>query len=70
MAPTVTAPAARAAKSEHVIGGRICGSQPGNYARARDLGPDLTHRKLVERIATSSAIESRERSATIETYRA
>ena len=37
-------------ESEHVMGGRICGSQPGNYARARDLGPDLTHRKLVERI--------------------
>jgi len=37
-------------ESEHVVGGRICGSQPGNYARARDLGPDLTHRKLVERI--------------------
>jgi len=36
--------------SEHVVGGRVCGSQPGNYARARDLGPDLTHRKLVERI--------------------
>jgi len=36
-------------ESEHVVGGRICGSQPGNYARARDLGPDLTHRKLVER---------------------
>jgi len=33
-----------------VQGGRIVGSQPGNYARARDLGPDLTHRKLIERL--------------------
>jgi len=33
-----------------VVGGRICGSQPGKLSRARDLGPDLTHRKLVERI--------------------
>ncbi len=48
-APAVTAPAVTA-ESERVVGGRICGSQPGNYARARDLGPDLTHRKLVERI--------------------
>ncbi len=40
----------RRPRSEHVVGGRICGSQPGNYARARDLRPDLTHRKLVERI--------------------
>jgi ATP-dependent exoDNAse (exonuclease V) alpha subunit len=33
-----------------IQGGRIVGSEPGEYARARDLGPDLTHRKLEERL--------------------
>ena len=33
-----------------VQGGRLGGSERGEYARARDLGPDLTYRKLVERL--------------------
>jgi len=33
-----------------VQGGRVVGVEPGQYARARDLGPDLTHRKLEERL--------------------
>jgi hypothetical protein len=33
-----------------IQGGRIVGSEPGEYACARDLGPDLTHRKLEERL--------------------
>jgi len=33
-----------------VQGGRVVGREPGQYARARDLGPDLTHRKLEERL--------------------
>lgn len=32
------------------VGGRLRGSERGEYARARELGPDLTHRKLIERL--------------------
>jgi len=33
-----------------IAGGRITGTARGEFARARDLGEDLTHRKLVERL--------------------
>ena len=33
-----------------VQGGRVVGREVGEYARARDLGPDLTHRKLEARL--------------------
>ncbi len=32
------------------VGGRLIGKERGEYARARELGPELTHRKLVERL--------------------
>jgi len=32
------------------VGGRLVGKERGEYARARELGPELTHRKLVERL--------------------
>ena len=40
----------RTDRSGDVAGGRLVGSERGEYARARDLGPDLTHRKLIERL--------------------
>jgi hypothetical protein len=40
----------RSDRSGDVAGGRLVGSERGEYARARDLGPDLTHRKLVEQL--------------------
>lgn len=41
---------ARSGREGAVAGGRVVGVGPGEYARARDLGPDLTHRKLEERL--------------------
>ena len=32
------------------VGGRVVGKAKGEYARARDLGPELSHPKLVERL--------------------
>jgi len=42
--------AARDGREGDVAGGRVVGLGPGQYARARDLGSDLTHRKLEERL--------------------
>jgi len=40
----------RTGRQQDVVGGRLVGAERGEYARARDLGPDLTHRKLIERL--------------------
>ncbi len=45
-----------------VQGGRLVGAERGEYARARDLGPDLTHRKLVERLGTFERDRDQDRS--------
>jgi hypothetical protein len=46
-----------------VQGGRLVGSERGEYARARDLGPDLTHRKLVEQLGPFDRDQDRGREA-------
>ncbi len=40
----------RTGRQQDVVGGRLVGAERGEYARARDLGPDLTHRKLIEQL--------------------
>ncbi len=40
----------RTGRNDDVVGGRLVGAERGEYARARDLGPDLTHRKMVEQL--------------------
>jgi len=45
-----------------VQGGRLVGAERGEYARARDLGPDLTHRKLVERLGQFERDREQDRS--------
>jgi len=40
----------RSDRTGDVAGGRLVGTERGEYARARDLGPDLTHRQLLERL--------------------
>ncbi len=40
----------RTGRHDDVVGGRLVGAERGEYARARDLGPDLTHRKMVEQL--------------------
>jgi len=45
-----------------VGGGRLVGAERGEYARARDLGPDLTHRKLVERLGPFERDREQDRS--------
>jgi len=40
----------RTGRHDDVVGGRLVGAERGEYARARDLGPDLTHRKLIEQV--------------------
>jgi len=40
----------RTGRQQDVVGGRLVGTERGEYARARDLGPDLTHRKLIEQL--------------------
>jgi len=40
----------RTGRQQDVVGGRLVGAERGEYARARDLGPDLTHRKMVEQL--------------------
>jgi hypothetical protein len=40
----------RTGRHYDVVGGRLVGAERGEYARARDLGPDLTHRKLIEQL--------------------
>ncbi len=40
----------RTGRHDDVVGGRLVGAERGEYARARDLGPDLTHRKLIEQL--------------------
>jgi len=37
-------------RGAEVAGGRITGTERGEFARARELGEDLTHRKLLERL--------------------
>jgi hypothetical protein len=37
-------------RGERVAGARLTGTQRGEFARARDLGEDLTHPKLLERL--------------------
>jgi len=39
-------------RGQVVAGGRIIGTERGEFARARDLGEDLTHPKLLERLGT------------------
>ena len=46
----------RTGRHDDVVGGRLVGAERGEYTRARDLGPDLTHRKLMSSLARSSAI--------------
>jgi len=40
----------RTGRHDDVVGGRLVGAERGEYARARDLGADLTHRKLIEQL--------------------
>ena len=40
----------RTGRHDDVVGGRLVGAERGEYARARDLGPDLTHRKMAEQL--------------------
>ena len=40
----------RTGRHDDVVGGRLVGAERGEYARARDLGADLTHRKLLEQL--------------------
>ncbi len=40
----------RTGRQQDVVGGRLVGTERGEYARARDLGPDLTHRKMAEQL--------------------
>ena len=54
----------RSDRAGDVLGGRLVGTERGEYARARDLGPDLTHRKLVERLGAFERTPEREQSQT------
>jgi len=40
----------RSDRAGDTAGGRLVGTERGEYARARDLGPDFTHRQLSERL--------------------
>ncbi len=42
----------RTGRRDDIVGGRLVGAERGEYARTRDLGADLTHRKLVEQLGT------------------
>ena len=54
----------RSDRAGDVLGGRLVGTERGEYARARDLGPDLTHRKLVARLGAFERTPKREQSQT------
>jgi len=54
----------RSDRAGDVAGGRLVGTERGEYARARDLGPDLTHRQLVERLGAFERTPDREQSQT------
>ena len=54
----------RSDRAGDVAGGRLVGTERGEYARARDLGPDLTHRQLVERLGAFERTPEREQSQT------
>ncbi len=42
-------------------GGRLCGSERGEYARARELGPDLAHPQLIARLGRYEPALAQER---------
>jgi len=56
----------RTGRHDDVVGGRLVGAERGEYARARDLGADLTHRKLIEQLGPfeRDRDQSRSRDAT------
>jgi len=53
----------RTGRHDDVVGGRLVGAERGEYARARDLGADLTHRKLVEQFGPFERDRDRSRDA-------
>jgi len=52
----------RTGRHDDVVGGRLVGTERGEYARARDLGPDLTHRKLIEQVGPFERDRNHDRS--------
>jgi hypothetical protein len=52
----------RTGRRDDVVGGRLVGAERGEYARARDLGADLTHRKLVEQLGPFERDRDQDRS--------
>ncbi len=52
----------RTGRRDDVVGGRLVGAERGEYARARDLGADLTHRQLIERIGPFERDRDQDRS--------
>ncbi len=52
----------RTGRHDDVVGGRLVGAERGEYARARDLGPDLTHRKLIEQLGPFERDRDQDRS--------
>ncbi len=52
----------RTGRHDDVVGGRLVGAERGEYARARDLGPDLTHRKLIEQLGPFERDRKQDRS--------
>jgi len=53
----------RTGRHDDVVGGRLVGAERGEYARARDLGADLTHRKLIEKLGPFERDRDRSRDA-------
>ncbi len=54
----------RSDRAGDTAGGRLVGTERGEYARARDLGPDLTHRQLIERLGAFERTPDRTQSRT------
>ncbi len=52
----------RTGRHDDVVGGRLVGAERGEYARARDLGADLTHRKLIEQLGPFERARDQDRS--------
>jgi len=52
----------RTGRHDDVVGGRLVGAERGEYARARDLGADLTHRKLIEQLGPFERDRDQDRS--------
>jgi len=52
----------RTGRHDDVVGGRLVGAERGEYARTRDLGPDFTHRKLIEQLGPFERDRDQDRS--------